>query len=99
MNSFRWLYDFFVKDNYDKHEQDNERKDMLPALALVQQVLSLASVIKDLVDDDKNDANSNHVEEIVKKKISTEVLAQIDENIGADATHKFNSFIDLVKGK
>jgi len=72
---------------------------MLPALALVQQVLSLASVIKDLVDDDKNDANSNHVEEIVKKKISTEVLAQIDENIGADATHKFNSFIDLVKGK
>ena len=99
MNHFSWLYDFFVKDNYDKHEQDNERKDMLPALALVQQVLSLASVIKDLVDDDKNDANSNHVEEIVKKKISTEVLAQIDENIGADATHKFNSFIDLVKGK
>ena len=99
MNHFSWLYDFFVKDNYDKHKQDNERKDMLPALALVQQVLSLASVIKDLVDDDKNDANSNHVEEIVKKKISTEVLAQIDENIGADATHKFNSFIDLVKGK
>jgi len=99
VNHFSWLYDFFVKDNYDKHEQDNERKDMLPALALVQQVLSLASVIKDLVDDDKNDANSNHVEEIVKKKISTEVLAQIDENIGADATHKFNSFIDLVKGK
>jgi len=99
VNSFSWFYDFFVKDNYDNHEQDNERKDMLPALALVQQVLSLASVIKDLVDDDKNDANSNHVEEIVKKKISTEVLAQIDENIGADATHKFNSFIDLVKGK
>ena len=99
MNHFSWLYDFSVKDNYDNHKQDNERKDMLPALALVQQVLSLASVIKDLVDDDKNDANSNHVEEIVKKKISTEVLAQIDENIGADATHKFNSFIDLVKGK
>jgi len=99
VNHFSWLYDFFVKDNYDNHKQDNERKDMLPALALVQQVLSLASVIKDLVDDDKNDANSNHVEEIVKKKISTEVLAQIDENIGADATHKFNSFIDLVKGK
>ena len=106
MNHFSWLYDFFVRDNYDNHKQDNERKDMLPALAMAQQVLSLVSVIQDLVGSDKNSATSNEVEEIIKAKIddpidklSTEVLDQINESVGADATHKFNSFIDLVKGK
>ena len=106
MNHFSWLYDFFVRDNYDKHEQDNERKEMLPALAMAQQVLSLVSVIQNLVSSDKNSATSNEVEEIIKAKIndpidklSTEVLDQINESVGADATHKFNSFIDLVKGK
>ena len=106
MNHFSSLYDFFVRDNYDKHEQDNERKEMLPALAMAQQVLSLVSVIQNLVSSDKNSATSNEVEEIIKAKIddpidklSTEVLDQINESVGADATHKFNSFIDLVKGK
>ena len=106
MNHFSWLYDFFVRDNYDNHEQDNERKEMLPALAMAQQVLSLVSVIQDLVSSDKNSATSSEVEEIIKAKIddpidklSTEVLDQINESVGADATHKFNSFIDLVKGK
>ena len=87
-----WLNEFFKPQ--PSTEERNE-----PMLPLITQVLSLASVIKDLVDDDKNDANSDHVEEIVKNKISTEVLAQIDEHIGADASHKFGSFMDLVKGK
>jgi len=79
---------------------------MLPALAMAQQVLSLVSVIQGLVDSDKNSASSKDVEEIVKAKIadpvdkfSTEILDQINESVGADASHKFNSFIDLVKGK
>ncbi len=103
MNSFSWLYDFF---NQSQNQQHEERKDMLPALAMAQQVLSLVSVIQDLVGSDKNSATSNEVEEIIKAKIddpidklSTEVLDQINESVGADATHKFNSFIDLVKGK
>ena len=106
MNHFGWLYDFFIKDNYDNHEQDNERKELLPALAMAQQGLSLVSVIQNLVSSDKNSATSNEVEEIIKAKIddpidklSTEVLDQINESVGADATHKFNSLIDLVKGK
>lgn len=79
---------------------------MLPALAMAQQVLSLVSVIQGLVDSDKNSASSKDVEEILQAKIadpvdkfSTEILDQINENVGADASHKFNSFIDLVKGK
>ena len=106
MNHFSWLYDFFVRDNYDNHKQDNERKDMLPALAMAQQVLSLVSVIQGLVNSDKNSASSKDVEEILQAKIadpvdkfSTEILDQINESVGADASHKFNSFIDLVKGK
>ena len=106
MNHFSWLYDFFVRDNYDNHQKDEERKEMLPALAMAQQVLSLVSVIQGLVDSDKNSASSKDVEEIVKAKIadpvdkfSTEILDQINESVGADASHKFNSFIDLVKGK
>ena len=106
MNHFSWLYDFFVRDNYDNQKQDNERKDMLPALAMAQQVLSLVSVIQGLVNSDKNSASSKDVEEILQAKIadpvdkfSTEILDQINESVGADASHKFNSFIDLVKGK
>ena len=106
MNHFSWLYDFFVKDNYDNHQKDEERKEMLPALAMAQQVLSLVSVIQGLVDSDKNSASSKDVEEILQAKIadpvdkfSTEILDQINESVGADASHKFNSFIDLVKGK
>jgi len=102
VNSFSWLYDFF-NQSQNQHE---ERKEMLPALAMAQQVLSLVSVIQDLVGSDKNSATPNEVEEIIKAKIddpidklSTEVLDQINESVGADATHKFNSFIDLVKGK
>jgi len=102
VNHFSWLYDFFNQSQ----KQDEERKEMLPALAMAQQVLSLVSVIQDLVGSDKNSATSNEVEEIIKAKIddpidklSTEVLDQINESVGADATHKFNSFIDLVKGK
>ena len=79
---------------------------MFPALAAAQQVLSLVSVIQDLVSSDKNSASSNDVEEIIKAKIadpvdnfSTEILDQINESVGADASHKFNSFMDLVKGK
>ena len=104
MNHFSWLYDFFVKDNYDNHQKDEERKEMLPALAMAQQVLSLVSVIQGLVDSDKNSASSKDVEEILQSKIadpvdmfSTEILDQINESVGADASHKFNSFIDLVK--
>ena len=103
MNSFSWLYDFF---NQSQNQQHEERKDMLPALAMAQQVLSLVSVIQGLVDSDKNSASSKDVEEIVKAKIadpvdkfSTEILDQINESVGADASHKFYSFIDLVKGK
>ena len=103
MNSFSWLYDFF---NQSQNQQHEERKDMLPALAMAQQVLSLVSVIQGLVDSDKNSASSKDVEEIVKAKIadpvdkfSTEIFDQINESVGADASHKFNSFIDLVKGK
>ena len=106
MNHFSWLYDFFVKDNYDNHQKDEERKEMLPALAMAQQVLSLVSVIQGLVNSDKNSASSKDVEEILQAKIadpvdkfSTEILDQINESVGADASHKFNSFIDLVKGK
>ena len=106
MNHFSWLYDFFVRDNYDNHQKDEERKEMLPALAMAQQVLSLVSVIQGLVDSDKNSASSKDVEEILQAKIadpvdkfSTEILDQINESVGADASHKFNSFIDLVKGK
>ena len=106
MNHFSWLYDFFVKDNYDNHQKDEERKEMLPALAMAQQVLSLVSVIQGLVNSDMNSASSKDVEEILQAKIadpvdkfSTEILDQINESVGADASHKFNSFIDLVKGK
>tara|TARA_R100000458_G_C8083338_1_gene117152 strand:- start:145 stop:429 length:285 start_codon:yes stop_codon:yes gene_type:complete len=87
----------YIHEFFKPQPSTEERNE--PMLPLITQVLSLASVIKDLVDDDKNDANSDHVEEIVKNKISTEVMAQIDEHIGADASHKFNSFMDLVKGK
>lgn len=79
---------------------------MLPALAMAQQVLSLVNVIQDLVRSDENSSSPNHVEKIIQAKIadpadkfSTEILDQINESVGADATHKFNSFIDLVKGK
>ena len=100
-----WFQDLFVKDNYEQH-QTEERKNMLPALAMAQQVLSLVSVIQDLVNSDKNSASSNDVEEIIQAKIadpvdkfSTEILDQINESVSADASHKFNSFLDLVKGK
>ena len=106
MNHFSWLYDFFVRDNHDNHQKNEERKEMLPALAMAQQVLSLVSVIQGLVDSDKNSASSKDVEEILQAKIadpvdkfSTEILDQINESVGADASHKFSSFIDLVKGK
>ena len=95
-----WLNDFF------KPTTSEERKEMLPALAAAQQVLSLVSIVQDLISSDKNSASSNDVEEIIKAKIadpvdkfSTEILDQINENVGADASHKFNSFLDLVKGK
>ena len=94
-----WLNDFFTPTTSE------ERKEMLPALAMAQQVLSLVSVIQGLVDSDKNSASSNDVEEIIKAKIadpvdefSTEILDQINENVGADASHNFKSFLDLVKG-
>ncbi len=68
---------------------------MFPALAMAQQVLSLVSVIQGLVDSDKNSASSKDVEEIVQAKIadpvdkfSTEILDQINESVGADASHK-----------
>ena len=94
-----WAYELF-------NLKPKEKEDMLPALQMAQQVLSLVSVIQDLVGSDKNSASSKDVEEILQAKIadpvdkfSTEILDQINESVGADASHKFNSFIDLVKGK
>ena len=96
-----YIYEFFKPQ-----PSTEERKEMLPALAAAQQVLSLVSIVQDLISSDKNSASSNDVEEIIKAKIadpvdkfSTEILDQINENVGADASHKFNSFLDLVKGK
>ena len=94
-----YIHEFF------KPKTSEERKEMLPALAAAQQVLSLVSVIQDLVSSDKNSASSKDVEEIIQAKIadpvdqfSTEILDQINENVGADASHKFKSFLELVKG-
>jgi len=104
-NPFKWIYEY-IYTNYSVNTNPEERKEMLPALAMAQQVLSLVSVIQGLVDSDKNSASSKDVEEILQAKIadpvdkfSTEILDQINESVGADASHKFNSFIDLVKGK
>ena len=95
----------YIHEFFKPQSSNEERKEMFPALAAAQQVLSLVSVIQDLVSSDKNSASSKDVEEIIQAKIadpvdqfSTEILDQINENVGADASHKFKSFLDLVKG-
>lgn len=103
-NFIKYFYDILYTNKLIKNP-NKQKENMLPILGMAQQVLSLVSVIQDLVGSDKNTSSSNHVEEIIQAKIadpvdkfSTEILDQINESVSADGSHKFNSFIDLVKG-
>ena len=103
-NFIKHFYDFLYTNKLIKNP-NKQKENMLPALAMAQQVLSLVSVIQDLVSSDENSSSSNHVEKIIQAKIadpadkfSTEILDQINESVGSDASHKFGSLMDLVKG-
>ena len=92
MNSFSWLYDFFVRDNYDKHEQDNERKDMVNLI-----LPFVANMLKDLVADKAQSLAVEHLQPHLDK-LPKEVQEALDSAVDGDNAHGHKSLKDLIKG-
>ena len=76
MNHFSWLYDFFVRDNYDNHQEDEKRKDMLN-LILPQVANMLVGFIKDEATDFGKEMLAKHFKQMPK-----EVQAALSEAQG-----------------
>ena len=92
MNSFSWLYDFFVRDNYDNHEQDNERKDMVNLI-----LPFVANMLKDLVADKAQSLAVEHLQPHLDK-LPKEVQEALDSAVDGDNAHGHKSLKDLIKG-
>ena len=92
MNHFSWLYDFFVRDNYDKHEKDNERKDMLNLI-----LPFVANMLKDLVADKAQSLAIEHLQPHLDK-LPKEVQEALDSAVDGDNSHAHKSVLDLIKG-
>ena len=92
MNSFSWLYDFFVRDNYDKHEQDKERKDMVNLI-----LPFVANMLKDLVADKAQSLAVEHLQPHLDK-LPKEVQEALDSAVDGDNAHGHKSLKDLIKG-
>ena len=50
-------------------------------LQFLPQVIQLAGMVKDMLDDDDNSATPDHAEKSMKKKLTTETLGFLDEII------------------
>ena len=92
MNHFSWLYDFFVKDNYDKHEQDKERKDMVNLI-----LPFVANMLRDIVADKAQSLAVEHLQPHLDK-LPKEVREALDSAVDGDNSHGHKSVLDLVKG-
>ena len=92
MNHFSWLYDFFVRDNYDNHEQDNERKDMVNLI-----LPFVANMLKDLVADKAQSLAVEHLQPHLDK-LPKEVQEALDSAVDGDNAHGHKSLKDLIKG-
>ena len=92
MNSFSWLYDFFVKDNYDNHKKDEERKDMLNLV-----LPFVANMLKDIVADKAQSLAAEHLEPHLDK-LPKEVREALDSAVDGDNAHAHKSLKDLIKG-
>lgn len=92
MNSFSWLYDFFVKDNYDNHKKDEERKDMLNLV-----LPFVANMLKDIVADKAQSLAVEHLQPHLDK-LPKEVREALDSAVDGDNSHGHKSVLDLIKG-
>ena len=92
MNSFSWLYDFFVKDNYDNHKKDEERKDMLNLV-----LPFVANMLKDIVADKAQSLAVEHLQPHLDK-LPKEVREALDSAVDGDNAHGHKSLKDLIKG-
>ena len=92
MNSFSWLYDFFIKDNYDNHKQDNERKEMVNLI-----LPFVANMLKDLVADKAQSLAIEHLQPHLDK-LPKEVRQAFDDAVDGDNAHSHKSVLELVKG-
>ena len=92
MNHFNWLYDFFIKDNYDKHKKDNERKEMLNLI-----LPFVANMLKDLVADKAQSLAVEHLQPHLDK-LPKEVKEALDSAVDGDNAHSHKSVLDLIKG-
>ena len=92
MNHFGWLYDFFIKDNYDKHKKDNERKEMLNLI-----LPFVANMLKDLVADKAQSLAVEHLQPHLDK-LPKEVQEALDSAVDGDNSHAHKSVLDLIKG-
>lgn len=89
---FSWLYDFFVRDNYDNHEQDKERKDMVNLI-----LPFVANMLKDLVADKAQSLAIEHLQPHLDK-LPKEVQEALDGAVDGDNSHAHKSVLDLIKG-
>ncbi len=94
MNHFSWLYDFFVRDNYDNHnhQKDEERKDMLNLV-----LPFVANMLKDIVADKAQSLAVEHLEPHLDK-LPKEVREALDSAVDGDNSHGHKSVMDLIKG-
>jgi len=92
VNSFSWFYDFFVKDNYDNHKQDNERKEMVNLI-----LPFVANMLKDLVADKAQSLAIEHLQPHLDK-LPKEVQEALDSAVDGDNSHAHKSVLDLIKG-
>ena len=67
-------------------------------LQFLPQVIQLAGMVKDMLDDDDNSATPDHAEKSMKKILSTETLGFLDEIIDKDPSQPHKSFLDFLKG-
>ena len=92
MNSFSWLYDFFVRDNYDNHKQDKERNEMVNLI-----LPFVANMLKDLVADKAQSLAVEHLQPHLDK-LPKEVQEALDSAVDGDNAHPHKSVLDLIKG-
>jgi len=92
VNSFSWLYDFFVRDNYDNHKQDKERNEMVNLI-----LPFVANMLKDLVADKAQSLAVEHLQPHLDK-LPKEVQEALDSAVDGDNAHGHKSLKDLIKG-
>jgi hypothetical protein len=92
VNHFSWLYDFFVRDNYDNNQKDEERKDMLNLV-----LPFVANMLKDIVADKAQSLAVEHLEPHLDK-LPKEVREALDGAVDGDNSHGHKSVMDLIKG-